>query len=403
MKRLYWQFARNVSERMSLPPSARAERRRDRVAGATADPGSLSALDATIDWLCRAQDASRSGEGGVARDFSLLNGWSTSYPETTGYAIPTLIEYANRFGRPDIAERARRMADWLVSIQLPGGGFQGGRIDSQPVVPVTFNTGQILIGLAAAERAFGGYRDPMRAAADWLVSTQDADGCWRRFPSPFTEPGDKAYDTHVAWGLCEAARVEPDRGYQSAALANARWAITRQRPNGWIGDCCLDEPQRPLTHTLGYALRGFLEVHRITEAPDVLAAALRTADGLLSTLGPDGRLPGRLRSDWTPGVRWACLTGIAQIAACWLILAERTGAPRYAAAASAANRYVRSTVRVDGPVDLRGGVKGAMPVDGDYFRYAYPNWAAKFLADSLMREMELADAAAGSVVAAARA
>ena len=28
----------------------------------------------------------------------------------------------------------------------PEGGFQGGRIDSVPVVPVTFNTGQILIG-----------------------------------------------------------------------------------------------------------------------------------------------------------------------------------------------------------------------------------------------------------------
>ena len=36
-----------------------------------------------------------------------------------------------------------------------------------------------------------------------------------------------------------------------------------------------------------------------------------------------------------------------------------------------------------------GGVKGSFPVDGDYCRYAYPNWAAKFLADSLMLETDV--------------
>ena len=79
------------------------------------------------------------------------------------------------------------MLDWLVSIQFPAGGFQAGRIEAQPRVPVTFNTGQILLGLAAGFAEFGdNYRDAMCRAADWLVSTQDADGCWRKFPSPFT-------------------------------------------------------------------------------------------------------------------------------------------------------------------------------------------------------------------------
>ena len=36
------------------------------------------------------------------------------------------------------------MLDWLVSIQMPSGAFQGGTIGESPVVPVTFNTGQIL-------------------------------------------------------------------------------------------------------------------------------------------------------------------------------------------------------------------------------------------------------------------
>ena len=72
------------------------------------------------------------------------------------------------------------MLDWLVKIQLGNGGFQGGLIDSEPVVPVTFNTGQILLGLAAGVREFSDqYRLAMCRAADWLVRTQDSDGCWR--------------------------------------------------------------------------------------------------------------------------------------------------------------------------------------------------------------------------------
>ena len=50
---------------------------------------------------------------------------------------------------------------------------------------------------------------------------------------------------------------------------------------------------------------------------------------------------------------------------------------------------MRRTVHLDGPVGLRGGVKGSFPVDGDYGRYQLLNWAAKFLADSLMMEMDL--------------
>ncbi len=126
-----------------------------------------------------AQDCSASKDGGVARDYSLLRGWATSYPETTGYIVPTLLEYARRKHDDAVRERARRMLDWLVSIQLPAGGFQGGRIDSVPVVPVTFNTGQILIGLAAGQSSFGTYEEPLIRAADWLVATQDEDGCWR--------------------------------------------------------------------------------------------------------------------------------------------------------------------------------------------------------------------------------
>lgn len=353
------------------------------------DPGAEPVLPALMAWLSVAQDRSASADGGVARSYDLLRGWETSYPETTGYIVPTFIEYGRRSGDASMLVRARRMVDWLVSIQLPGGGFQGGRIDSVPVVPVTFNTGQILIGLAAAESAFGGYRESMCAAADWLVQTQDADGCWRSHPTPFAAPGEKEYETHVAWGLFEAARIEPARGYGEAGLRNVAWALSAQAPDGWLPKCCLDDPTRPLTHTIGYALRGVLEAYRYRPDPTLLEAGQRIAEGLLRASRADGFLAGQLLRGWQPGVSWVCLTGVAQVAICWLMLFRINGDRRYLEAGLRANAFVRRSVRLDGTEEVRGGVKGSFPVDGDYGRYQLLNWAAKFLADGQMLESDL--------------
>lgn len=378
---------RNVIEPERLTAEAASERDSDLQGLPARDPSVEEAMESSVKWLCRAQDNSASQDGGVARDFSLIDGWNSSYPETTGYIIPTLIAYAELTGDKQVLTRARLMLDWLVSIQFPDGGFQGSVIGAEPVIPVTFNTGQILLGLVSGAEKFGeAYRGPMRRAADWLVATQDDDGCWRSHRSPFAQPTDKAYETHVSWGLFEAARLEPSSDYAKAALANIRWALSLQNENGWFRDCCLSEPEHPLTHTIGYVLRGVVEAYRFSGEEEFLAASLRTANALLTAVRPDGSLPGRLDENWNGTVDWSCLTGNVQIAACWFLLHEYTGDKRYLEAALAANKFVRRTMALDGPLETRGAVKGSFPVSGGYCTYEYPNWAAKFLIDSLLLE-----------------
>ncbi len=389
--------ARGVLEELQLPARAKAERRHDRRGLPESDPGIPAAVAAMTDWLCRAQDRSTTADGGVARDYSLVTGWSTSYPETTGYIIPTFFDMAGHLQRPELRDRAQRMLDWCLRIQLADGAFQGGRIDSTPVKATTFNTGQILLGLARGVEECGElYREACERAAQWLVDTQDEDGCWRRFPSPFTQPGEKTYETHVSWGLLESARALSRQDFHDAALRQVRWALTKQRENGWLADCCLDTPLKPLTHTIGYAVRGMLEAYRASREEAFLAAALRTGRAVAAQVGPDGHLAGQYDSDWRPAAGYVCLTGSVQNAHCLLMLYQETGNRDLLDAARRLNRFVRRTVRLEGPEDTVGGVKGSFPVNGGYGRWSYLNWAAKFAIDSNVLEASVLGELAGA-------
>jgi len=373
-----------------MPPAARAELELDQKGLTAEDPGPAAVIAASTEWLCRAQDHSTSRDGGVARDFSLQKGWTTSYPETTGYIVPTMLDLAKHYQREDLALRGKRMLDWFVTIQFADGGFQGGKIDSLPKVPVTFNTGQILLGLTAGVREFGEpYRDAMNRAAAWLRDSLDEDGCWRKYPTPFAAPGEKTYETHVSWGLFEAARLSPGQGFGEAGLRQVDWALTKQEGNGWWGSCCLTTPEAPLTHTLGYVLRGVLEGYLWSGRSDLLERSIITGNALLAAQEPTGRLPGRLDKQFKPAVNWACLTGIVQIAHCWLLLYKAIGDKKFLEAAKLGNAYVRKTMHLTGNPDIVGGVKGSFPVNGEYGEWEFLNWAAKFCIDSNLLEIEI--------------
>ncbi len=394
MQNLIRKAIRSLTPAPKLPAEATNEQARDQPGlPHRLPPAPQACVDAALAWLCRAQDQSASADGGVARDFSLIKGWATSYPETTGYIIPTFIELANRTGRDELHQRARRMLDWCVTIQFPEGGFQGGKIDSTPRVPVTFNTGQILLGLSAGAAQYqdAAYLNAMHKAAAWLRDSLDADSCWRKHPTPFAAPGEKAYETHVAWGLFEAERIAPGHGYGEAGLKQVDWAISKQMANGWFASNCLTNPEAPLTHTIGYVLRGVLEGYRLSQRQDLLDVASKTADGLLPAIDAEGRLPGRLTSRWQGAANYVCLTGSAQIAHCLFLLHQITARQDYLHKGQQLTAYVRRTIALEGPENQRGGIKGSFPVNGDYGKWEYLNWAAKFFIDSQTLEEDISN------------
>lgn len=396
LKRVY----RAVHDRLQASPlmngAARRERRRDRAGGHALAEDPQEHVVAAVDWLVRAHDATP--DGGVSRGYSVAwhpyyrrRGWQPSYPETTGYLIPTMCDAAARLGRPDLRQRALRMADWEIEVQLPSGAVQSGVIGEQAVpTPAVFNTGQVLFGLVRAHMESGRdeYLSAARRAAEYMVSAQGPDGSFLHGRSSVARDDCTTYYTRAAWGMCLFGTYVHERRYVDAAERNLRFAISQQLDNGWFLRNCLSDPDRALLHTIAYAAEGLLGCGLLLGRGEYVDAAYKTASALAARQRADGSLSGRFARDWSPQAAWDCLTGDAQTALVWWQIGAATGDSRLQERARRVCSFLMCTQNRTSPDSgLAGGIKGSFPIDGDYGRYEVLNWPTKFFIDALLLTM----------------
>ena len=346
-------------------------------------------LKAAVEWLCRAQDVMR--DGGVCGRYALDGGWSSSYPETTGYIIPTFLALAQEFHDARFEERAARAVRFLLAVQLPDGAFASGEVEENTVTPSVFNTAQILGGLTAWHRLTGDPRALEAAdhAAEWLVSAHESDGTWRRHLY------EGLVTTYSAQATCWLAEFGAYRGVRScldAAERHLDWVLAHQDlASGWfdLAGFTSDDhaARRAVTHTIGYTLWGVLYTSEILRRSDGVVAVAKAAGQIARRLELTGWLPGVLDERWRGRARYACLTGNAQLALVWLRLCRHThSAELLGAACTALDLVARAQPMFANDPDIRGGIPGSAPIWGGYLRYALPNWAAKFFIDALLEK-----------------
>ncbi len=345
-------------------------------------------LEATVDWLCRAQDvrANCTDRGGVSGGWSFEDGWLPSYPYTSGYLVETFVAAAGFVGRTDLLERSQRIIDWLLSIQRDDGAFPGhfGESGSHPVI---FNTGQIMHGMLAGYHRFKKLRclDAALRAGRWLARLQEGDGSWRRYEHLGIS---HTYNTRTAWALLATGLVAGERSLVEAAVRNLDWAMAQQRDTGWFDKNAFAQAQQPFSHNVAYAIRGFIECGALLREDSYFAAAQRAAHALAKVQRADGWIAGTLDAQWRSKARYACLSGNAQMALCWMRLAQERGIDEFRDSAKRAVGFIKRQQRVaDADLTVRGGVAGSAPIWGDFARFEFPNWAAKFFADALMMQM----------------
>lgn len=352
-------------------------------------------LNEAVEWLKRAQDATP--DRGVSRGYSVgwtpylnVRGWQASYPETTGYIIPTLFDCAARLGNNELRRRAIEMAEWEMDVQMASGAVRGGTIADAPS-PAVFNTGQVMLGWLRAESEShdAKYLEASDRAARYLADTQLPDGSWLKGNSSFARASATTYNSRVGWALILHGRRTGEKRYAEAGINSLEHTITQQARNGWFANNCLSDPTAPLTHTISYAMEGLLGGYELLGEEKYLRSVRLAADHLVQQIPDDGRLPGRLDHEWKPAVSWSCLTGCAQLAAVFLCLFVITRTGQYWEAVEKLLRFLKSTQNcISNDPGLRGGMKGSFPFDGGYGRYETLNWATKFYVDVLLLHEE---------------
>ncbi len=340
-----------------------------------------------IQWLLHSQATMK--DDGIG-SYRLVNKWTSSYVETTGYIIPTLLNYGIAKKNNQIIDKAIRAADWLIKVQKPGSGWQGGCIDDNRE-EVVFNTGQVIRGMHDVYKYTSDFKYLSAAiqACDWLCEIQEPEGFWRK--NAFMNAA-RVYDSYVDAPLLSIYRITENHIYKEKAVRNLNWIIEKkQLANGWFEDCdnTIKRNSKPILHTIAYTIDGLLESGILLEDEKVINAAIKSADMLFEIFNRNKYLRGRYDAKWK-GSEYILTTGCAQTAIIWLKLYKHTKNLQYLNAALKMNDLLLfiQDRKIKESANTKGALPGSFPIWGRYESFAFPNWGTKYFADALFLENE---------------
>lgn len=337
--------------------------------------------NAALSWLQRSIAAT--GGKGSSHSYSPVFGWQKAYPETTGYLIETLFDYADLTQNNTLRELAFQCTDWLVSIQLPGGAFPG--LLAGNTKPSIFNTSQILFGLARALEEDTGRvetRHALRKAVEWLVSQLEPDYSWRRhaYVPGFTP----SYYTRAVWGVLKANKILQIAGIENAMKAALQFYAHRIMPEKSVKDWGFWPGKPAFTHTIAYTLEGFLESAIVLKDDKIIEKKILAGEKLLLIIADNkDRLAGRYDEHWRGDYSFRCVTGNCQLSVFFHRLWELTGDGKFQKAAGKLLMDILDCQILDGSQNAHGALPGSAPFWGPYQRFRYPNWGVKFFLDAM--------------------
>lgn len=345
-------------------------------------------LAQTFQWIKETFDANQ--DGGSSAYYKFSSGWKGSYPETTGYLIPTIYDYAILKNSDEWKHIARRAADWLLEIQADEGGWQGLQIGEKCDLRI-FNSGMILDGLVAAYRIEKDekYLIGAKKGAEWILSKLDDSG----FFSENNIVGGGSFDSLVCACLLMVVQLLPEEEQNKfipKIKASLDAHLTLQNKNGWFRNCNFVSNDKALLHHLGYTLDGLIISSEILNDETYYLAAKKAAKKLLSKFEVNLELPAYIKSDWTThhdlgNKASLCITGYSQIAIVLQKISKKEKDLRYLNAALKINDIVSSIGNYRSKNSgICFGLPGSYPINGDYQTYQFVNWAAKYHAESLL-------------------
>lgn len=335
-----------------------------------------------LKWIQKSIDYNK--ENGSSAFFSRyrhpLSGWSPAYPETTGYLIPTLFDYAEYLKEDKWREYAIKCAEWLLRVQRPSGGFPSNYEDN-PNLSV-FNTAQILLGLLRTyeETKQEKYAEACKKAYNWLFSGLK-NGIWKEhnYISDYVP----AYYTRVNWPMLLVCLKLNLNGEARLKEVNS-FFVEKINPNHSIRDWSFFADKPAFTHTIAYTIRGFLEFAELSNNKSLLQNAQECMKPILSAKSKIGKTAGTYDLNWNGDYSFTCVTGLFQLAIICFRFYEITKEEIWKREGISFIREGNKVIPNIDPLTDSYAISGSLPLSGKYMRFKYPNWAAKFYLDAAL-------------------
>lgn len=215
-----------------------------------------------------------------------------SYPEVTGYFIPSLLRWGYR-------EIALSYARWLCSIQKEDGSWY----DTLDQAPYVFDTAQILKGLLDVRELYPEADKHIKRGCDWILSNMDQEGCLH---TPDQSQWDEADTSDLIHLYClaplyEAARIFNIPQYSEKADKIKTCYIKNRQDEILNFDL--------LSHFHAYVLEALCDLGE-------RELAQRAMERVASLQREDGMVPAHRN------VNWVCSTGLIQFALVWYKLGD---------------------------------------------------------------------------------
>lgn len=270
-----------------------------------------------------------------------------SYPEVTGYYIPSLLRFGHR-------ELACKYAKWLCSIQKEDGSWY----DTDDKAPYVFDSAQIIKGLLAIRQLLPEVDSCIIAGCDWILSNMQENG---RLGTP----------TKAAWGApgmcselihlyCLSPLVQASEEFNKPEYREAAYHILNFYKINYY-DEIMDFGF--LSHFYAYVMEALLDM-----GEDDMAKV--SMEKIANLQRDNGAVPAYKNRDWV------CSTGLFQFALVWFRLGElERGNKAFTYACKLQNET--------------GGWYGSYlseinaSEDNDYFPSEEISWANKYFLDAL--------------------
>lgn len=322
---------------------------------------------------------------GSAKYKTVLGKWSESYPETTGYLIPTLLNGAHILNDDSLKKIALKQINYFISIQQQDGSFKSSKSST---VSYVFDTAQILLGLIAL------YEDNTNTttlrlinnAYFWLIECLDNNGLFVK--SNYVENYNPSYYARIVWPMLRSEQLLKCPIHEKTKQLYSR-IVNLKNANYTFKNCSFDGRQYFYTHNLIYTYRGLWESSLMLKdnaTQDYIEQGLQFI--LKNIIAANGRFNGSYNSDWSPYKKYICSVGNAQLICLMLEIFKKTEDVSYLTNISSVIKPLINSQRTSLSLN-KGAVPSSIPIWGHYQKYKFTNWTQKFYSDALISLIDL--------------